>query len=145
MTLAWTSSLRRSGHGGRVLRRLTDRYSLVVHPYIADCQSGHDGEFETGADRRAVCNADPAAQREGNPAAGRYFEIPGRAALLAAMRSIGEPWQTGPYGAGAGTCSRVTLGISARWWLLSTSSPAGSAPGMTGWSSPTASQTRPTC
>ena len=25
---------------GRVLRRLTGRYSLVVHPYLPDCQSG---------------------------------------------------------------------------------------------------------
>ena len=39
---------------GRVLRRLTDRYSLVVHPYLADCQSHQDGEFESSADRHAV-------------------------------------------------------------------------------------------
>jgi spectinomycin phosphotransferase len=85
--------------GGRVLRRLSDRYSLVVHPYIADCQSGHDGEFETGADRRAVVAMLirlHSAKATRPPA--DTFEIPGRAALLAAMHSIGEPWQTGPYG-----------------------------------------------
>jgi hypothetical protein len=40
--------------GGRVLRRLTGRYTLVVHPYLADCQSAQDGEFESSADRHAV-------------------------------------------------------------------------------------------
>src|SRR5215469_2637316 len=39
---------------GRVLRRLTDSYSLVVHPYLVDCQSSEDGEFESSADRHAV-------------------------------------------------------------------------------------------
>ena len=84
--------------GGRVLRRLTDRYSLVVHPYLADCQSSQDGEFETSADRDAVLallvrlhGADATRPPTDN------FEVPGRAALLAAMHT-GEPWQAGPYG-----------------------------------------------
>ncbi len=85
--------------GGLVLRRLTDRYSLVVHPYLADCQSGQDGEFETSADRQAVIAL---LVRLHNAKAARpptdSFETPGRAALLAAMHSTGEPWQAGPYG-----------------------------------------------
>jgi spectinomycin phosphotransferase/16S rRNA (guanine(1405)-N(7))-methyltransferase len=88
------------GSGGRVLRRLAGRYSLVVHPYLADCQSGQDGEFESSADRRAVLallirlhNAKAA-----RPPADR-FRVPGRAALVAAMDSTGEPWRAGPYGA----------------------------------------------
>lgn len=85
--------------GGRVLRRLTDRYSLVVHPFLADCHSGQDDEFETSADRDAVLAM--LIRLHGAKAAlppADDFEIPGRAALLAAMHSIGEPWQTGPYG-----------------------------------------------
>ena len=85
---------------GRVLRRLTGRYSLVVHPYLADCrQSGQDGEFGTSADRHAVLallvrlHSAKAARPPADD-----FEIPGRAALLAAMHSTGEPWQAGPYG-----------------------------------------------
>ncbi len=85
--------------GGRVLRRLTDRYSLVVHPYLADCQSGQDGEFETSVDRHAVLAMLVrlhSAKATWPPS--DNFEVPGRAALLAAMHSTGEPWQAGPYG-----------------------------------------------
>jgi hypothetical protein len=85
--------------GGQVLRRLTGRYTVVVHPYLADCQSAQDGEFETSADRHAVLallvrlhSANATRPPADN------FEIPGRAALLAAMHSTGEPWQAGPYG-----------------------------------------------
>ena len=84
---------------GRVLRRLTDRYSLVVHPYLADCQSRQDGEFESSADRDAVLAMLVrlhSAKATRPPA--ETFEVPGRAALLAAMRSTGEPWRAGPYG-----------------------------------------------
>jgi hypothetical protein len=85
--------------GGRVLRRLTDRYSLVVHPYLADCQSAQDGEFESSADRYAVLALLVLlhSAKATRPAAD-IFEIPGRAALLAAMHSTGEPWKAGPYG-----------------------------------------------
>ena len=85
--------------GGRVLRRLTGRYSLVVHPYLADCHSAQDGEFESGADRRAVLALLVRLHRAtaARPPADD-FEIPGRAGLLAAMHSTGQPWQAGPYG-----------------------------------------------
>jgi hypothetical protein len=88
-----------SATGGRVLRRLTDRYSLVVHPYLADCHSGQNGEFETSADRLAVLAmlVRLHSAKASRPPADN-FEIPGRAALLAAMHSTGEPWQAGPYG-----------------------------------------------
>jgi spectinomycin phosphotransferase len=84
---------------GRVPRRLTDRYSLVVHPYLADCHSGQDGEFESSADRRAVLAllVRLHSAKASRPPADT-FEIPDRAALLAAMDSTGEPWKTGPYG-----------------------------------------------
>jgi hypothetical protein len=84
---------------GRVLRRLTGRYSLVVHPYLADCQSGQDGEFGTSADRHAVlAMLVRLHSAKATPPPADDFEIPGRAALLAAMNSTGEPWQAGPYG-----------------------------------------------
>ena len=87
------------GTGGRVLRRLNDRYSLVVHPYLADCQSRPDGEFESSADRHSVLAMLVrlhAAEATRPPA--DDFAVPGRAALLAAMHRTGEPWQAGPYG-----------------------------------------------
>ena len=85
--------------GGPVLRRLTGRYSLVVHPYLAECHSAPDGEFASAADRRAVAAllARLHTAKAAPPPADR-FEIPGRAALLAAMHSTGQPWQAGPYG-----------------------------------------------
>jgi spectinomycin phosphotransferase len=85
--------------GGRVLRRLTGRYSLVVHPYLAHSHSGQDGEFASSADRHAVLallvrlHCATAARPPADD-----FEVPGRPALLAAMHSTGEPWQAGPYG-----------------------------------------------
>ncbi|HET7243668.1 MAG TPA: phosphotransferase [Streptosporangiaceae bacterium] len=85
--------------GGRVLRRLTGRYSLVVHPYLAGCQAGQDGEFGSNADRHAVLAllARLHSAKAARPPADN-FVIPGRAPLLAAMHSTGEPWQAGPYG-----------------------------------------------
>jgi len=85
--------------GGQVLRRLTGRYSLVVHPYLANRQCGQDGEFASSADRHAVLALLARLHRAkaARPPADQ-FEIPGRAALLAAMHSTGEPWQAGPYG-----------------------------------------------
>ena len=85
--------------GGRVLHRLTDRYSLVVHRYLPDCPSGQDGRFETSADRHAVLAM---LVRLHSAKATRPptddFALHGRAALLAAMHRTGEPWRTGPYG-----------------------------------------------
>lgn len=88
--------------GGRVLRRLTDRYSLVVHPYLADCRSGQDGEFESSADRQAVLAmlVRLHSAKAARPPA-EDFVFGGRAALLEAMHSTGEPWRAGPYGSRA--------------------------------------------
>jgi hypothetical protein len=38
---------------GKVVCRLSRRYSLAACPYLIDCQPGHDGEFPA-ADRPAV-------------------------------------------------------------------------------------------
>ncbi len=40
--------------GGQVLRRLQDRYSVVVHPFVAGSSAGDDGQFRAGEDRRTV-------------------------------------------------------------------------------------------
>ena len=70
----------RPAAGGRVLRRLTGRYSLVVHPYLADGQAGQDGEFGSSADRHAVLALLVRLHRAvaARPPADN-FEIPGRA------------------------------------------------------------------
>ena len=85
--------------GGRVLRRLTGRYSLVVHPYLAGCQAGPDGEFVSSADRHAVLAllVRLHSAKAARPPADT-FEIPGRTGLLAAIHSTGQRWQAGPYG-----------------------------------------------
>ena len=85
--------------GGQVLRRLTGRYSLVVHPYLTDCHSRQDGEFETSADRQAVLALLARLHHaKATPPPADEFQVPGRAALAAAMGSTSEPWQAGPYG-----------------------------------------------
>src|SRR5262249_52198202 len=85
--------------GGRALRRLTGRYSLVVPPYLADCPRARRGAVESSADPQAALALRLRLHRA---RAARLpadsFEIPGRAALLAAMHSTGEQWQAGPYG-----------------------------------------------
>jgi aminoglycoside phosphotransferase (APT) family kinase protein len=66
---------------------------------LAHCHSGQDGEFASSADRHAVLALLARLHRAkaARPPADD-FEIPGRAALLAAMHRTGEPWQAGPYG-----------------------------------------------
>jgi hypothetical protein len=86
--------------GGRVLRRLNDRYSLVVHPYLDGCQAGQDDEFESVADRQAVlAMLVRLHSAKATPPPTENFEIGDRAALVDAMRNTGEPWRAGPYGA----------------------------------------------
>jgi spectinomycin phosphotransferase len=82
----------------RLLWRLSDRYSLVVHPYLADCQSRQDGEFESSADRDAVlAMLVRLHSAKATPPPTDNFAVPDRAALHAAVRSAGEPWRAGPY------------------------------------------------
>lgn len=39
---------------GQVAARLSERYSLVIHPYVMGSAVGEDGEFSRDGDRRAV-------------------------------------------------------------------------------------------
>jgi Phosphotransferase enzyme family len=85
--------------GGRVLVRLTTRYSVALHPFLGDAQPGHAGPFESAADRIAV--VDLVARVHGAQAAAPPaddFVVPRRSELLAAMSQTAGPWATGPYG-----------------------------------------------
>ena len=84
---------------GKVVRRLSARYSLAVCPYLMDCEPGHDGEFPA-ADRPAVVSlltdlhrATPAVAPRGCD-----FGVQNADGLRAAIDSTGEPWRTGRYG-----------------------------------------------
>lgn len=87
---------------GTVLHRLSDRYSVVVHPLIDGRTAGSDGEYDTADDRTAVLQllvelhratsaARPAAIRDDG-------ELPNRDELLGALAQLDRPWETGPYG-----------------------------------------------
>jgi spectinomycin phosphotransferase len=85
---------------GRVLARLQDRYSIVVHPYLDGEQAGPESVFRQRADQQAVISllvtlhkARPAALPQTDD-----FAVPLRAELAAAMNQTGQPWESGPYG-----------------------------------------------
>lgn len=87
---------------GRVLHRLQDRYSLVIHPYLADCQFGPDGRYGSSADRLAVVDLLIALHRaDAAKPATDDFVIPDRTELRTAIGETTEPWQSGPYAARA--------------------------------------------
>ena len=83
---------------GQVVARLSDRYSLVVHPYVAGNAAGEDGEFANGDDRRVV--VDMLIQihraRAGNRRADD-FVVPKLDALVNMMGQRETPWRAGPY------------------------------------------------
>jgi aminoglycoside phosphotransferase (APT) family kinase protein len=85
---------------GLVLRRLTDRYSLVVHEYLAGAVAGDNGEFASDADRLAVIGL--LTQIHGARAAAPLadnFLLPNVDELKSALHQTTESWQAGPYGA----------------------------------------------
>jgi len=85
--------------GGRVLHRLKDRYSLVVHPYVPGSQVGEGGEFQTETERLAmlellveVHGARSSVVRADD------FVVPHRHELELLLDDLAQPWNTGPYG-----------------------------------------------
>ena len=84
---------------GKVVRRLSGRYSLAACPYLADAEPGHDGEFPAG-DRPTVVRLLTALHQAVPPAAPLRcdFELQNADGLRAAMESTGVPWRTGRYG-----------------------------------------------
>jgi Phosphotransferase enzyme family len=89
--------------GGQVLTRLSDRYSLAVHPYITGTPVGEDGEFARAGDRRAALDllvqlhcAEAVRPRAED------FVVPHLDALGPMTGEPREAWQGGPYARRAG-------------------------------------------
>ena len=86
---------------GRVLARLTDTYSLVIHPYITGAQVGVNGEFVNSGDRSAVLrmlvqlhHAHAATPRADD------FVVPHLDALRPMLSDPRGTWLVGPYAQG---------------------------------------------
>jgi hypothetical protein len=81
-----------------VVRRISHRYSVVVHPYLDCGPAGADGEFSSRADALQVLDLLADLHTAAIPAAARRddFEIPGRYALTTLLTS-GARWSAGPY------------------------------------------------
>lgn len=82
---------------GRLLHRLTERYSVVVHPVLAGEPAG-DGEYRADADRNAVLDLLVELHGVAVDAPVDEFVVLQRADLVAALSETGRPWRTGPYG-----------------------------------------------
>lgn len=84
--------------GGPVVTRLSDRYSLAVHPYVAGAPAGADGEFTRDDDRLAVLDmlVEIHGARAGHPRADD-FVVPNLDALPSMVGEAGPAWRTGPY------------------------------------------------
>jgi len=84
---------------GKVVRRLSERYSLAACPYLLDCEPGHEGDFPA-ADRPAVVRLLTDLHRATPMVAPQRcdFGLQNADGLQAAIQSTGEPWCTGPYG-----------------------------------------------
>ena len=84
---------------GAVLVRLTERYSLAVHPYLDGAQARADGTFSSPADRLAVVglltrlHAAKATPPDPDP-----FTVRLAGELADAIERTGERWDSGPYG-----------------------------------------------
>ena len=128
--------------GGQVLRRIQDRYSVVVHPFVAGSVAGDDGEFRTQEDRRTVLGL--LIGIHGARSAAPYaddFVVPHLDELKMMMGHTGQLWDCGPY------AERARALLSARPVNLRccsrrmTAWSYGSPPGRTGWSLLMASRT----
>jgi spectinomycin phosphotransferase len=87
---------------GAVTRRLSDRYSVTVSPFIRG-ESSADGRCDSSDDRRKMGRL----LGRLHAATGRIpvnlprredFAVPSREALLEAIRDLGRPWSSGPFG-----------------------------------------------
>ena len=84
---------------GSVVTRLTDRYSLAVHPYLEGAESRADGTFASRADQLAVVSllarlhAAQATPPDPDP-----FAVRLAGELATAIERTGEAWDSGPYG-----------------------------------------------
>jgi Phosphotransferase enzyme family len=85
--------------GGEVVRRLSERFSLAVCPYLTDCEPGHEGAF-AAADRPAVLRLLTRLHRARPRVAPQRCDLRLQNAdgLRAAIAGAGEPWDGGRYG-----------------------------------------------
>jgi hypothetical protein len=94
---------------GSVVTRLTDRYSLAVHPYLDGAESRPDGTFASRADRLAVVRllarlhavsqtAALASPLFATPPDQDPFAVRLAGELEAAIERTGDGWDGGPYG-----------------------------------------------
>jgi len=84
---------------GRVMLRLSRRYSLAVCPYLTDSEPGREREFPA-SDLPAVVRLLTRLHRARPTAAPERcdFALQRADGLRAAIASISEPWNGGPYG-----------------------------------------------
>lgn len=82
----------------QVLARFSNRYSLVVHPYIVGTQAGADGEFINGSDRIAALNMliQLHRVRAAKPRTDDFI-VPHLDALRSMMSEQCLAWVGGPY------------------------------------------------
>jgi len=85
---------------GTVLRRIGERFTLALYPYI----EGHSptwGEYTSASDRLAALELIVAVHASSPVAAGEAlvdeFMIPHRDALWSALGDLSRPWTHGPY------------------------------------------------
>ena len=86
------------GLDGRVLHRLSARYSIAVFPYV---EGSTTEEYACDAERSAVVALLAKLHQSSGPveavARREAFRLPNRADLEAALRSVDECWAGGPY------------------------------------------------
>src|SRR6266851_3007833 len=141
------------------VRELTAARSLPSNASLSLLRNSKD--LPVGLPGPAACLRDPEGLRQALRQAGRRCTARRGIAEPVACRlpphltvcrrhrlwigSTGQPWQAGPYGTGSrDLLARHAADLGA---LLAAFDElvAGSAPEVAGWSSPTVSQTRPTC
>jgi spectinomycin phosphotransferase len=89
---------------GSVVARLTDQYSLTVHPYLDGAESRPDGTFESRADALAVVrllarlHAAQASPLFVTPPDPDPFAVRLAGELETAIERTGEGWDGGPHG-----------------------------------------------
>ncbi len=119
---------------GRVLGRLTGRYSLVAHPLLDGTHAGEDGEFTSDADRLTMIDMlVKIHQAPVSAAEPEDFVVPNLDFLLNMMSQAGGGWDTGPFGERA---SELLRAAPANWSCSSMRTafwPPGWPGGQNGW------------
>ena len=85
---------------GTVLQRLTDRYSLVVHPFLAGTAAGEAGKYDAADGPRSILallvDLHGATAVAAHHAPTDDFVVPA-ARVSFTLADLDGPWRTGPY------------------------------------------------